>query len=238
MDEKKNPNPSQASKQTDVTAKTEAKAPGADSPQKNVRTRVMSKRWIYPAIYLGAAALIIGLMYAKTQMGGSHSQPTADNGKAASTTATASVTYDWPVTGLASNYKIPMGFFPEKGSQKQQAAALVLYDNGYYPHKGIDIQAPSKKVFEVVASASGVVTKVEDNQLYGETVEIKSADGNVETYESLASVTVKQGDHVDMGQTLGTSGTNRFESALGNHLYFEVDKNGTPVDPMSLLPKQ
>jgi stage II sporulation protein Q len=242
MDEKKNSNPSQTSKQNDKAApanttgtKNHANLTGSKS---TVRTRrVMSKRWIYPAIYLGAAALIIGLMYAKTEMGGS--QPTADTGNnVASTSAAVSVSYRWPVMGAASNYKVPMGFFLEKGSAKQQANALVFYDNGYYPHQGMDVQSATKKPFQVTAAASGIVTKVEDNKLYGKTVDVKSADGNVEKYESLGSITVKQGDHIEQGQTIGTSGTNRFEASVGNHLYFEVDKSGTPINPTSLLPKQ
>lgn len=235
MDEKKNSNPSQTSKQSDKAAPVKS---AGEQPTVKTR-RVMSKRWIYPAIYLGAAALIIGLMYAKTQMGGGGPQPTADNGSTqSSTTAAQSVSYQWPVMGSPSSYKIPLGFFPVKGSEKQQASALVFYDKGYYPHEGIDIQSANKKAFQVTAAASGVVTKVDNNKLYGNIVEIKSSDGNVESYQSLGSVTVKQGDHVEQGQTLGQSGTNRFEASAGNHLYFEVEKSGSPVDPLSLLPKQ
>ena len=220
MDDKKNANPSQTNKQTDKSAEP-GKGPATHSAahsqvdesqktEKSVRTRrVLSKRWVYPAIYLGAAALIIGLMYAKTQMGGGASQPTADKDNVTSTTAAATVTYTWPAEGSAGSYKIPMGFFDGKGSQQQQAAALVSYDNGFYPHKGIDIQSDSKKTFQVLASVSGVVTKVDDNQLYGKTVAVKSADGNMETYESLGSVTVKQGDHVEQGTSRSIPDTSR-----------------------------
>jgi stage II sporulation protein Q len=235
MDEKKNSNSSQTTKQSEKAAP--AKTTGSKPAGKT--RRVISKRWMYPAIYLGAAALIIGLMYAKSQMGGGGTQPTAGSNPAKTTSAQAvSVTYKWPVLGSAKSYKVPLGYFPVKGSEKQQASTLVFYDNAYYPHKGIDIQSATKKPFQVAAAATGVVTKVDNNKLYGKTVEVKSADGNVEYYESLGSVTVKQGDHIELGQTIGTSGTNQFESKAGNHLYFEVDKKGQPIDPTSVLPKR
>ncbi|WP_081412188.1 M23 family metallopeptidase [Alicyclobacillus herbarius] len=234
MEENKNTNPSQTKREREQ-ANTAPKAP---SPTVVPSRKVFSKRWVYPAIYLGAAALIIGLMYVRSQMHATPTSGTIDEGNVPTGAQTADVVYTWPVAE-GTQIKVTMGYFPEHGSQKEQAQALVSYDGGYYPHTGIDIKAANGKAFEVDAAASGTVTAVKDDPLYGKTVEITSQDGNVELYESLGKVSVHKGDKVTMGQALGESGTCRFEQSQGNHLFFAVEKDGkTPVDPASVLPKR
>ena len=53
----------------------------------------------------------------------------------------------------------------------------------------------------------------------------------ITTYESLSEVTVKKGDVVSQGQTIGKSGTNKIEKDLGNHLYFQVTKDDKVLNP-------
>ena len=242
MDENKHSSQSQTGRENQKasaaqgTQKPESKpgAPGAQE-QRVVSRRIFAKRWLYPAIYLGAAALIIGLMYLKSQTG---SSPTASNGvdtAGQSSQTTASETFKWPVAA-GTQFKVSMGFFPVKGTAAQQAKTLVYYDNGYYPHKGIDIQATDGKQFNVTAALSGKVTAVTDNPLMGQTVEVTSLNGYVERYESLSSTDVKLGEMVQQGSIIGTSGTDSFEPNQGNHLYFEVLKADQPVDPQSVLP--
>ncbi|WP_067930162.1 M23 family metallopeptidase [Alicyclobacillus kakegawensis] len=235
MEDNKNTNPSQTKRETEQ-AKT---APMAPEPTVVSTRKVFSKRWVYPAIYLGAAALIIGLMYARSQMHTSQTSGTvADEGNLPTQAQTTDVAYTWPVAE-GTQIQVSMGFFPEHGSQREQAKALVSYDGGFYPHTGIDIKAQDGKPFEVDAAASGTVTAVRDDPLNGKTVEVTSQDGNVELYESLGSVSVHKGDKVTMGQAIGQSGTCRFEESQGNHLFFAVEKDGkTPVDPASVLPKR
>lgn len=205
--------------------------------------RVTSKRWLYPSIYLGAAALIIGLMYVKSQMASSPTSSTdaTDTGAAqtqTTTTTAAQESFEWPVGSGSGGYKVTLGFFPEKGTPAEQAAALVMYDHTYYPHQGLDIKGNTAGTLNVTAAVSGKVTKVEDQPLMGKTVEVTSANGYVEDYESLGSIDVKEGQQVSQGQQIGTAGTSQFEPNQGNHLYFEVLQDGNPIDPTTLLPKQ
>lgn len=204
--------------------------------------RVMSKRWLYPAIYLGAAAVIIGLMYARSQLAASPAtaQPVVSNTTSTSATV-APVTepkepFVWPVVDTSTT-KVSVGFFPAKGSVSQQAAALVSYDNTYYPHKGIDIQAKDGSSFQVDAALSGKVTSVDKQPLYGQEIVVQSADGYTETYQSLGATKVKVGDSIHQGELLGDAATNVFEASEGNHLYLQIDLNGQPIDPESVLPK-
>ena len=241
MDENKHSSQPQAGRESQKASaaqgsqKSESKL--APQGQRVVSRRIFAKRWLYPAIYLGAAALIIGLMYIKSQSGVS---PTAGNtvtDTSGTTPTTASETFKWPVAS-GTQFRVSLGFFPVKGTLAEQAATLVYYDNGYYPHKGMDIQAQDGKSFSVVAALSGKVTAVTDNKLMGQTVEVTSLNGYVERYESLAGVSVKLGDTIQQGSVIGTSGTDLFEPKQGNHLYFEVLKADQPVDPSSVLPGQ
>lgn len=233
MDDKKKSTPSQASKETPKAPENpnQPELPGTKS------RRVFSKRWLYPAVYLGAAALIIGLMYARSQMGGGPSSTSSTEGGSQATGASVAESYAWPVQAGVTP-KVLLGYTDSSASAKDQASTLVFYDNAYYPHNGIDIAASDDKQFEVTASVSGKVTDVENNPLYGETVKITSPDGYVEVYQSLSSVTVKEGDQIQQGTTIGMSGTSKFEPKEGSHVYFEVDKDNVPVNPTTLLPKQ
>ena len=103
-------------------------------------------------------------------------------------------------------------------------------------HAGIDICAEVGT--QVRAAASGEVTRIYTDGLFGVTVEISHPENYVTRYAGLQenpSVTV--GDTVEAGDVIGGVGT----TALGEtidpvHLHFEVWKNGCPVDPESVLP--
>ena len=231
MDETKHPQSQQGNKESAKAGQAPKSAPVPGTTR-----RIFAKRWVYPAVYLGAAALIIGLMYIKSQTGTSPVTSTSvDPGLPASTQAAAQ--FVWPVAdGVKPN--VTLGYFNDKAPEKAQAAALVHYADGYYAHAGYDIQSSDKKPFAVVAATGGKVTAVADNPVYGQSLEVQSAGGYVERYESLSAVKVKAGDAIQQGQVIGISGTCDFEQSQGNHLYFEVRKDNQPVDPASVLPKQ
>jgi len=233
MDEKKHPNSSQSERENQKVG-----GAGKTTTPSVANRSVFSKRWLYPAIYLGAAALIIGLMYVKSQVS---TAPTAAGIDNAPTTAQATnqpvETFAWPVAqGTAA--KVTLGAFPLHGTAAQQAAALVNYDNSYTPHKGLDIKADSGSAFTATASVSGTVTAVDKNPLEGWIVQVNSADGYQEEYESLADASVHVGQAVQQGQAVGTTGSNLYEANQGNHLFFEVMKAGEYVDPSSLVKSQ
>jgi stage II sporulation protein Q len=231
MDEKKHPTQSQSKPESQKDAELQS-----SQVRPTVVKRVISKRWLYPALYLGAAALIIGLVYAKSQMS---SSPTVSTGTdtGSTQTAVASESFVWPVAA-GTNYKVSLGFFPEKGTPQEQAQYLVEYDNTYYPHQGVDIKSSQGTAFDVTAALSGKVASVVNDPLRGTTVTIQSDKGYVESYESLGSVTVKQGDAIKQGTIIGKSGSCEMEKSQGNHLYFEVLQNSKLVNPTTVLPKQ
>ncbi len=231
MDDKKHPTQSQTKPESQPDVK-----PQSGNMRPTAIKRALSKRWLYPALYLGAAALIIGLIVAKSQ---TPTAPAVSTGvmDTQSPTVHAAEAFAWPVV-LGTKYQISMNFFPEKGTVAEQQAALVKYDNTYYPHQGIDIKANQGGSFGVTAALSGKVTSIVADPLRGATVTIESDRGYLERYASLATVAVKQGSLVRQGAAIGTAGSCELEKSQGNHLYFEVSQNSALVNPTTLLPKQ
>ena len=104
-------------------------------------------------------------------------------------------------------------------------------------HNGVDIAAEAGT--NVLAAADGKVCQVFEDDTMGTTVVIDHDGGYMSRYSSLAKeVSVKVGDTVTMGQTIGTVGnTALLETAIGDHLHFSVSCNGELIDPATFLPK-
>lgn len=102
-------------------------------------------------------------------------------------------------------------------------------------HNGIDIAAEAGT--EVRAAADGEVYTVYEDEAMGMTVVIRHEGGYTTKYSSLAEeVSVKAGDQVTMGQTIGTVGnTALMESAIGEHIHFSVTCDGETINPNDFL---
>jgi len=98
--------------------------------------------------------------------------------------------------------------------------------------KGIDIAGTQGQT--VVAAAAGKVTYAGHGiRGYGNMVIIKHTPQLLSVYAHNATITVKEGQMVTRGQqiaTMGNSDTNKVK------LYFEIRRNGKPVNVMALLP--
>ena len=102
-------------------------------------------------------------------------------------------------------------------------------------HDGVDIGAEVGA--KVSAAADGTVYTVYNDETMGMTVVIRHDGGYITKYASLAEdVSVKAGDKVTAGQTIGAVGsTALLENAVGDHLHFSVTCNGELVDPETFL---
>jgi lipoprotein NlpD len=98
--------------------------------------------------------------------------------------------------------------------------------------KGIDIAGESGQ--PVIAAANGRVVYVGSGLVgYGRLIIVKHNESLLSAYGHNSKLLVAEGDHVAAGQTIanmGSSGTNR------TMLYFEIRKDGKPVNPMQYLP--
>ena len=104
-------------------------------------------------------------------------------------------------------------------------------------HTGIDLTA--KKGTSVGASASGTVSKIYSDDMWGTTIEIEHENGITTIYSSMSSkVSVEKGQRVETGQAIGTvDNTAKIELAEESHLHFAVKKDGKYIDPESIITK-
>lgn len=126
-------------------------------------------------------------------------------------------------------------YYDYKGEAANQEKALTRHDNTYIQNSGVDYTA--EEAFDVVSVLNGTVTKVTEDELLGKTIEIKHDNDYITVYQSLSEVSVKKGDVVTQGQTIGKSGTNEIDKDLGNHLHFELYLKGMVVDPLTYIDK-
>ena len=137
---------------------------------------------------------------------------------------------------LDSSVKIGKNYYDYQGKEEEQEKAIIIHDNTYIQNTGIDYT--SENPFEVVAILDGTISNIKEDEITGKTVEIKHDNGISSIYQSLSEVTVKKGDVVTQGQTIGKSGESELDKELGNHLHFEIYENGQSVNPSNYLNKE
>ncbi|GEM05187.1 metalloendopeptidase [Halolactibacillus miurensis] len=120
--------------------------------------------------------------------------------------------FSWPAVGgyLSSSYGPRWGSF----------------------HKGIDIARPSNR--NIIASDNGVVEKISyDAGGYGHYLVVNHNNGYKTLYAHLSNISVNVGQTVPKGAVLGTMGSTG--RSTGIHLHFEVLKNGSNINPATVL---
>lgn len=207
--------------------------------------RLFSKKWVFPAVYMAAAALILTLVWVYQGSGGkvedaSGKQSVTDTvmnpGQEAVPVAAPVETMQWPVKERGEVEQI-MSFYEEKAADNIKQAALVEYGDTFTPHLGMDLARQDDKDFDVLAALSGKVSLVEKNPLVGYQVEITHPNGLVTVYQSLGSVNVQKGADVKKGDVIAKAGRNELEKDHGTHLHFEVRQgaSGASVNPEQFL---
>lgn len=84
--------------------------------------------------------------------------------------------------------------------------------------------------------ADGTVTNVSTNETTGCTVTVDLGDGYQAVYGQLKSLMCKAGDTVKSGTAVGyISEPTKYYSVEGANLYFELLKDGEPVDPVGFF---
>ncbi len=208
--------------------------------------KLMKKRWVFPAIYLASAAIILTgvLMF---QAGTTPEEPaneTEGNGP------TTSQNGDQPaveVTSPVENFVMPVVdesaavvekyFWDPNASEEEQENSFIYYNGIYQPNTGIDIAMRNGEAFDVVASLSGKVVRVDDKDtLLGNVIEIEHEDGVKTVYTSVTNIVVKEGDTVEQGQVIAQAGTSLMNKEI-THVHFEIRKDEMAVNPLSFFKK-
>ncbi len=89
---------------------------------------------------------------------------------------------------------------------------------------------------KVYSVAKGKVTDVSTNEVTGCTMTVDLGDGYQAVYGQLKELNFAEGDYVESGHVLGfVSEPTKYFSVEGSNLYFELRKDGVPVDPVEFF---
>ncbi|QFT90910.1 Stage II sporulation protein Q [Bacillus sp. THAF10] len=207
--------------------------------------RLMKKRWVFPAIYLGCAAIILTAVLVLQSGNEADLNPgnnTEGQGQTTSHGNEESVEVNSPVENFVMPVTDPNSsvivkhFWDENASEEEQLNAYIVYNGTYQPNTGLDIGMKNGETFEVVAALSGTVTHVEKDPLLGNVVEIEHFDGVKTVYQSLADVKVKKNDFLEQGDIIGNAGTNELDKE-NVRVHFEIRKDSVAVNPLSYFDK-
>lgn len=204
-----------------------------------------NKRWVYPAVYILAAAIILtSFLWFQSR----DNDPQNDNevgyedhskrgqNEDSVPVGTNVENFKWPVAN-ADEVEVVTPFYDATKSQEEQEAAILYYGNSFQPSTGIALAAKNGETFDVLAAMSGVVTMVEQDSVLGNIVVIEHADGIETRYQALDEVLVKEGDKVKQGEVIGNAGKSLINQDAGVHLHFEIRKNDVPVNPLNYFEK-
>ncbi len=212
--------------------------------------RLLKRKWIFPAVYVVVATMILGVMWV-------FQNDSLKNMKveALPTTATDqmmeykktiihdavpvmsnSETMGWPVD---DNERITMvtPFYDSHASHESRQAAMMEYKDILTPHAGIDFRDKQGQSFDVKAVQDGKVSAIENHPVVGQFVEITHSNGYVSIYKSITDIKVSKHDIVKKGEVIARAGRNELEKPQGVHLHFEIREleGGTALNPESTL---
>ncbi len=104
---------------------------------------------------------------------------------------------------------------------------------GASDHPGLDIAVPSGTYIR--ASGGGSVVDVGEDAVYGRFVVIDHGGGYATLYGHASDTFVTLGQNVRERQVIGLSGSTG--RSTGPHLHFEILVEGTPIDPLTVVPQ-
>ena len=130
---------------------------------------------------------------------------------------------EWPVNGnILQDYSMDQTVYFSTLDQYKLSPAIAV---------GAVEGAP------VVAAVNGTVYSIEQDIQTGTTVTMELGIGYQAIYGQLADLTVAEGDTVKKGTTIGyIAQPTKYYSTEGTNLYFEMKKDGEPIDPIAYLP--
>lgn len=129
---------------------------------------------------------------------------------------------DWPLEGnVILNY-----------SMDATVHFVTLDQYKYNPAVIIEGEVNDK----VCSVAKGKVVSIENNEVTGCTMTVDLGDGYSAIYGQLKEPNFTVGDYVEAGHILGyVAEPTKYFSVEGSNLYFAMEKDGQPMDPMEFF---
>ena len=129
---------------------------------------------------------------------------------------------------LSDSVKIKTSYYNKDDENQKQQESLITYQNTYMPSSGVLYVSESD--FEVLSVYDGTITKVSEDEILGNYVEITHNNNLTTYYYSLKDIVVTEGEAVKSGTILGQSMTNKINENESS-LYFEVYYQGKSLNP-------
>ena len=128
----------------------------------------------------------------------------------------------WPMDGsVIMNYSMDATIYHATLDQYKYNPAIIIAG------------AVNNKVYSV---AKGQITEISQNEVTGTTVTVDLGDGYQAIYGQLKELNFKEGDYLESGHVIGyVSEPTKYYSVEGSNLYFELQKDGKPVDPIQFF---
>ena len=130
----------------------------------------------------------------------------------------------WPVEGsVLMNYSMDQSVYFATLDQYKYNPAIII---------------SAKEGDPVSAAAAGDIVEIREDAKTGLTVVMDIGDDHTLTYGQLKDLNFKEGAHLEAGDVIGTiAKPTKYYSVEGENLYFELQKDGSPVDPTEYLPQ-
>jgi len=147
---------------------------------------------------------------------------TASNASAVNVSFSQDSMILWPVSGaLLMDYSMDKTVYFKTLDQYKYNPAMVI---------------AAAENDQIIAGAPGLVKSIDNSAQTGTTINIDLGNGYEALYGQLQKVAVKTGDYVDAATTLGyVAEPTKYYSSEGTNVYFEMRKDGQPIDPKEYL---
>jgi len=132
------------------------------------------------------------------------------------------------------NVTVTTGYYNYQDEQTNQESSIVKYDDTYLQNCGITYS--SDEVFEIVSMMDGTVTKIYENELLGNIIEITHDNNLISVYQMLSETYVKVEQKVKRGDVIAKSGQSKL-TKNENNLHLELIKDGNVVNPNEFIGK-
>ena len=154
--------------------------------------------------------------------GSSNVEASVDNIAEPTVNYTEDTPLTWPAAGtLLMDYSMNSTVYFETLDQYKYNPALII---------------SSEVGTKVIASAKGIVSSITVEDETGTTLTLNLGNNYELVYGQLKEVAVQEGDVVEAGAVLGyVSEPTQYYCEEGSNLYFEMKKDGEPVDPFLYL---
>lgn len=129
---------------------------------------------------------------------------------------------NWPLEGnVILNYSMDATiYFPTLDQYKYNPAVVIAGE-------------VNSKVYSV---AKGRVTSIKNDEVTGCTMSVDLGSGYQAIYGQLKELNFEEGDYVEAGHVLGyVSQPTKYFAVEGSNLYFELQKDGNPVNPVEFF---